>query len=365
MVIINTSIFGTALNPLTTKPVDVYRIVMTNNNNMSVAILTLGATIQMIKYPDKHGNIEDICLGFDNIQGYIDHKTKYIGATIGRVANRVAQAKFTLDEKECCLTKNLKDKHQLNGGFIGFDSMIWELIEENENGIILQHINPAGSEGYPGQLTTTITYNLDDNNNLGIYIEAKANRKTPVNISNNLYLNLAGHNTRKEALFQHNIMIKSNKIVECDKELIPTGCLMPVKHTPHDLRKYVNLGKRLKKFFNYPNKGFHNNYCIDSCEGQVKPIAKVIHPCSGRWLEIFSDQPSVHFSTCNDWPDIDKAGAEPIIGKSRAVYAQYGAFCLACQNYPDAMNQCNFPNVFIGPKQKYCHTVVYRFGCCE
>ncbi|XP_065362109.1 galactose mutarotase-like [Calliphora vicina] len=358
--------FGSALNPLTTKPVDVIRYVMTNNNNMKVAVLTRGAVIQMIKCPDKHGNIEDICLGFDNVQGYIDNKTTYIGATIGRVANRVAQGKFTMDEKECCVSKNWKDKHQVNGGFIGFDSVIWEVIEENDNGIVMQHINPHGLEGYPGQLTTNITFTLDDDNNFGVCIEAKANRKTPVNITNLLYLNLAGHNARKEGLYQHNMMIKSNKIIDCDNEQIPTGCLMPVKHTPYDLRKYVNLGKRLKKFFSHAIKGFDHNYCIEGvCDGIMKPIAKVIHPCTGRFLEVSSNQPTVQFHTCNDWPDIDKAGVEPIIGKSRGVYAQYGAFCLATQKYPDAMNNSNFPCVFIGPKQTYCHKVVYHFGCCE
>lgn len=141
---------------------------------------------------------------------------------------------------------------------------------------------------------------------------------------------------------------------------------MPVKHTPYDLRKYVNLGKRIKKFFSHSIKGFDHNYCIEcACDGIMKPIAKVIHPCTGRFLEVSSNQPSVLFNTCNDWPDIDKAGIEPIIGKSRGVYAQYGAFCLATQNYPDAMNNSNFPCVFIGPKQTYCHKVVYHFGCCE
>ncbi|KAM7358738.1 galactose mutarotase-like [Cochliomyia hominivorax] len=357
--------FGSALNPLTTKPVDIQQISLINNNNMKVNILTRGAVVQSIIYPDKFGNIADVCLGFDKIQDYIDHKNTYMGAIIGRVANRVSEGKFCLDDFEYSLTKNFKDKYQLNGGFNGFDSMIWDIIEEKANGITLQHINPDGMEGYPGQLTTTVKFTLDNNNMLGICLEALANKKTPVNLSNYLFLNLAGHNARKEGLFEHNILLKCNKIVECDQDQIPTGCVMPVRHTPYDLRKYVNFGKRLKKFFNHTIKGFDQNYCLDNCDGSVKPVAKVIHPCTGRFVEISCNQPTVQLLTCNDWPDIDKAGAIPIIGKAKAVYAQYGAFCLAPQGYPDAVNNLNFPSVMLEPKKKFCYKVLYRFGVCE
>lgn len=356
--------FGSALNPLTNKLVDIHRYVLINENNMRVGILTRGATVQSITCPDKQGNMVDVCLGFDDIQDYIDHKNLYMGSCIGRVVNRIAGGKFTLDDQECELTKNVKDKHQINGGFNGFDNMIWELVEEKSNGIVLQHINPDGFEGFPGELTIKITFTLDNENTFGICIEASASKRTPVNLTNMLYLNLAGHNARKEGLYEHNIILKSNKIVEYNLEQIPTGCLMPVRHSPYDLRKYVNLGKRLKKFSSHTIKGFEHNYCIDNCEGLVKPVAKIIHPCTGRFLEVSTNQPTIQFMTCNNWPDIEP-GVEPIIGKSRAIYVQHGAFCLAPQGYPDALNNMNFPSVILEPKKNFCYKVLYHFGVCE
>lgn len=364
MVKILKSSFGKTIDPLTLKTVEVYRYTMTNNNNMSVSVITLGATIQSIQYPDKYGNVEDVCLGFDSLKDYIYYKNKLIGATVGRVANRVAEGKFSMDGNEYIVKKNLNNKHQINGGFIGFDCMIWQVIKEHSNGIIMQHVSIHGFEGYPGKLTTKIEFTLDDNNKLGICIISKTNKKTPVNIANYLFLNLAGHNSRKEALFQHNIMLKSRQIVDCDHEQIPNGSLRPVKYTLYDLRKYVNLGKRLKKFFNHPIKGFDNHYCIDAV-GNLVPVCKIIHPCTGRWLEFSSTQPAVHFLTCNDWPDIEQAGIEPIVGKNGAIYAQYGAFCLSAQQYPDAMNHTNFPNIFLKRKQKYCQKSEYLFGCAD
>ena len=361
MVQITKAPFGKALNPLTTKPADVFSYTLTNDNNVSVVILTRGATVQSIKTPDKFGNIDDVCLGFDTLQPYIDYKNLYMGAVVGRVANRISDAKFVMDCKEYCLTKNYKDKYQINGGFNGFDTMIWDMIKEKPNGIVLQHINPHGMEGYPGKLNATVTYTLDDCNNFRMCFEATSNKKTPVNMSNYLYLNLAGHHSRKEGLFEHNIKIRCSKIVETDKERIPTGCLMPVKHSPYDLRKYVNLGKRLKKFFTYPIKGFDDLYCIDSKPDEMVYVSKVIHPCTGRMLEVLTNQNAVQFGTCSEFPDI----GDPIIGKSHAIYAQYGGFYLATQNYPDAVNNCHFPCTLIKPKEKYCHDVIYRFGCCE
>lgn len=365
MIQITKSSFGKALNPLTTKPADVFSYTLTNENNVSVAILTRGAAVQSIKTPDKFGNIDDICLGFDTLQDYINHRNLCMGSVAGRVANRISEGKFLMDCKEFCLTKNYKDKYHINGGFNGFDTMIWSVLTEKKDGIVLEHVNPAGLEGYPGKLTTTVTYSLDDCNNFRMCLEATSNRKTPINMSNYLYLNLAGHNLRKEGLYEHNIKINSNKVVETDKELIPTGCLMPVKHTPYDLRRYINLGKRLKKFFTYPIKGFDTIYCIDSKPGQMVRAAKVIHPCTGRCLEVFTNQNAVQFGTCSEFPDIGQVGADPIIGKSRAAYTQYAGFYLATQNYPDAVNNDHFPCTLIKPKEKYCHDVVYRFGCCN
>uniref|UniRef100_A0A1B0G2S3 Aldose 1-epimerase n=1 Tax=Glossina morsitans morsitans TaxID=37546 RepID=A0A1B0G2S3_GLOMM len=356
--------FGTVQDPLTGKALKVRRFTMTNCHQLSVSVITRGATVTSIKFPDKRGQIDDVCLGFDDVQGYVSNRKSYMGAILGRVANRISNGKFEMACSEVCVSKNLSNKHQLHGGFVGLDSVVWEVCKVRSNGLDLTHCNPSGHEGYPGELTVIVSFTLDDCNSFRICIEAESTDCTPVNISNNIHFNLAGHAAGKESLYEHSVLIKADKVVDTDNDQIPTGMLMPVKNTPYDVRKFTNLGKTIKKFRNCPITGFDKSFCVDVRPGNPETIAKIVHPYSGRWLEVITNQPTVVFYTANNLPNMD-ATEYPVIGKDGAIYEKHGAFSFQTQQYPDAMNHKTFPDVILKPCDKYYHEVIFKFGACK
>ncbi|KAH8239177.1 hypothetical protein KR032_001558 [Drosophila birchii] len=363
MVRVIEDMFGIAVNPMSQKTDRVRRFTLTTERGMSVSIITLGATIQALKVPDFNGKLEDVCLGYDDVAGYYRNQPKYLGATIGRVANRTAGGRFKLCGKEVSVSRNERDRYHINGGFVGFDSVIWDVVGVHKDGVTLQHISPDGHEGYPGELTTNINFSLNETGCFGMRIEARTKATTAVNISNNSHFNLAGHSAGKEALYQHMLMIKAKKIVDVDHDLLPTGKLMRVRTTPYDFSSLVSLGKRLNQLISCPLNGFDNNFCVDVSPNRVELVARVVHPCSGRFMEVHTNQPGLQFSTANNLPDED-SNEPPDTGKDGAKYVRHGAFCVQTQKYPDALNHCDFPTIVLNPGQLYDHQVVYRFGAC-
>lgn len=370
-VTVEEEIFGLAKNPYTKCPEMVRRFTMTNANQMSVSVIQLGAIIQSIRLPDAYHKIDDVCLGFDDIASYIKTKGAYIGGTLGRVANRVANGEYTVGDTKYELTKNFQDKYQLHGGNVGFDSVIWEVISKSDIGIVFRHVSPHGSEGYPGTLTTTITYWLDNNNRLGIRYEAVTDKQTCINLSNHAYFNLAGHGAGPKALAEHTVEIHSTKIVDTDDEQIPTGKLIDVNDTVFDMRIPVLIGDRLMQFENRKIKGYDNCFVVnEGKESGINLVAKLVHRPSGRVLEVFTNQPGVQFYTANNMPD-EKNGDEPIIGKDCTHYQKHGSFCVEAEKFPNSMNHPEFPTIFLNPGEKYIHETIYRFSieeswkCCS
>ncbi|TDG44089.1 hypothetical protein AWZ03_009514 [Drosophila navojoa] len=363
MVRVVEDVFGIAVNPMTQKTDHVRRFTLCTEKGMSVAILTLGGIIQSVRVPDANAKLEDVCLGYDDVAGYYRNQKFYVGAIVGRVADRVARGRFRLCDKDISLSRNHKDLYHLNGGYVGFDSVIWDVVGIHKDGVTFQHVSPDGHEGYPGEVTVNINYSLNETGCLGLRIEARAKETTCINIGHHCLFNLAGHSSGRDTLYQHMIMIKANKIVDTDLEQIPTGKLMPTRNTPYDFSTLTNLGKRLNQVNRCPISGFDNNYCVDVDPNQVKLVARAVHPCSGRFVEIHTNQPGVHFSTANGLPQEDR-GDVPNVGKGGAHYSQHSAFCLQTQKYPDAVNNPEFPTVIINPGQLYDHQVVYRFGAC-
>ncbi|ALC45214.1 CG4988, partial [Drosophila busckii] len=354
-------IFGLANNPFTKAPQMVKRFTMTNSNQMSVSVIQLGAIIQSVRMPDAYQKIEDVCLGFDDIASYIITKATYIGGTLGRVANRVANGEYVIGETKYALTKNFQDTYQLHGGFIGFDSVIWEVVQKSELGIVFRHVSPDGHEGYPGTLTTTITYWLDNQNRLGVRYEATTEKPTCVNLSNHAYFNLAGHGAGTKALADHTVEIQSSKIVDTDDAQIPTGQLVDVDNTVFDLRIPVRLGDRLMQFENRLIKGYDNCFVVNEEKNTgINMVAKIAHPPSGRAMEVWTNQPGLQFYTANNLPDEEK-GDVPMIGKNCSHYRKHGSFCMETENFPNAMNNPDFPSVFLKPGDKYIHEVIYKF----
>ncbi|KAH8270610.1 hypothetical protein KR018_012300 [Drosophila ironensis] len=355
-------IFGLATNPFTKHPEMVRRYTLKNEKGMSVSVIQLGAIIQSVRLPDAYAKVDDVCLGFDDIASYRANKGAYIGGTLGRVANRVANGEYSVNDNKVEVTKNIRDKFQLHGGFVGFDSVIWEVAQKLADGVMFRHVSPHGHEGYPGQVTTYITYQLDNNNRLWVRFEATTDRSTMVNLSNHAYFNLAGHGAGVKGLAEHTVEIISDQIVETDADQIPTGKLLDVTDTVYDLRLPVLVGDRLRQFECLPIKGFDNCFVVNGGEMPkvVAKVAKLVHPPSCRVLEVWTNQPGLQFYTANNMPD-EKAGAAPMIGKDCTHYVKHGSFCVETEKYPDAMNHPAFPSVSLEPNQKYCHEVLYWF----
>uniref|UniRef100_D3TPX1 Aldose 1-epimerase n=1 Tax=Glossina morsitans morsitans TaxID=37546 RepID=D3TPX1_GLOMM len=360
MVRIVEDVFGTAVNPLTEQTEQIKRFTLTNSMEMSVQICTLGATVTSIKVPDASGQIDDIVLGYDDVAGYQTATNPYFGATIGRVCNRIANGHFMLNGQDIQVSRNFNNRHQLHGGFLGFDKMHWQVLEANGDGVTLQHCSPAGHEGYPGQVTATVKYTLTEDNCLHVSMQAKTTKTTVVNMTNHSYFNLAGHGAGKEAMLDHSIMIKADQITETDSDSIPTGGFINVAGTLFDLNEPVQLGERLQQLLN----GYDDNYCVKLNDNNITTIARAYHQKSGRWLEIASNQPGVQFYTSNYMPDVNK-GEMPLKGKAGAKYVRQGSFCLETQKYPDAVNHSNFPSIILNPNEQYNHDVIYKFGICR
>ncbi|EDW94990.1 galactose mutarotase [Drosophila yakuba] len=348
-------IFGLAVNPFTKSPEMVRRYTLKNSKGMSVSVIQLGAIIQSVILPDAYKKVDDVCLGFDDIASYLANKGAYIGGTLGRVANRVANGEYTFNDTKVSVTKNIQDKFQLHGGFVGFDSVIWEVVQKSAEGVIFRHVSPHGHEGYPGKLTCLITYQLDNENRLWVRYEATTDRSTMVNLSNHAYFNLAGHGSGAKGLAEHTVEIASDHIVDTDELQIPTGKLVDVKDTVFDLRLPVLMRDRLMQFENRQIKGYDNCFVVNGGRVQksVAKVAKIVHPPSCRVLEVWTDQPGMQFYTANNLTSI--------VGKNCTKYDKHGSFCVETEKFPDAMNHPEFPSISLEPNEKYRHEVLYWF----
>lgn len=363
MVRVIEDMFGIAVNPLTQKSEHIRRFTLTTEKGMCVSLITLGASVQAVKIPDHNGKVEDVCMGFDDVAGYYRNSHHYFGSTIGRVSNRISCGRISICNKEFKLMRNYKDRHHLNGGYVGFDSVIWDVVGIHKDGVTMQHISPDGHEGYPGEVTVNINFSLNEANCFGMRIEARAKATTIIDISNHIFFNLGGHGSGKDTLMQHMIMIKSNKLVDSDQDMIPTGNLMPLRNTPYDFSTLTNVGKRINMLSRCPINGFENTYCTDVDTNQVKLVARAVHPCSGRFMEVHTNQPGLQFTTANCLPCEDTGDVE-LVGKGGCTYVQHGGFSFSTHKYPDAMSNVKFPSIIVNPGQLYDHQVVFRFGAC-
>ncbi|KAH9512269.1 hypothetical protein Btru_041352 [Bulinus truncatus] len=324
----------------------VTRYTLTNSKGANVKILDLGGILNEINIPDKNGTFGDVTLGFDQVEDYED-KPGYLGALIGRFANRIAGGQFTLDGKTYNLFIN-NGPNSLHGGKIGFNKKIWEVTEQNGS-LVLRYVSADGEENYPGQLTVTVTYTFDEDNKLTIEYHASTDKATPINLTNHAYFNLAGHGTGH--IKDHIVTLYAENYLPLDENMIPTGEIRPVNGSEFDLRTPVTLGERLDKVPG--GKGFDNNFCLDN-NGKFELVTRVDHPPSGRYLEVFTDEPGMQFYT-SFW-------MSSMTGKGGAAYGQFGAFCLEAQHYPDSVNKPQFPNTILRPGQFYTQTTAYKFG---
>jgi aldose 1-epimerase len=325
--------------------VDLYTLA--NANGLSAKVTTYGAIITELHVPDGKGEFCDIVLGYDNLEQYL-RKHPFFGATVGRVANRIAKGRFTLVGKTYALATNNGPNH-LHGGLKGFDKKVWQAEPQTGAAVKFSYTSPDGEEGYPGTLAVAVTMTLTDANELRLDYTATTDKPTPVNLTNHSYFNLAGEGSALE----HEMMLAADHYTPSDSTLIPTGEIKLVKDTPMDFTAPRPIGSRFAQLQNKP-VGYDHNYVLNSGGKGLALAARVSEPRSGRVMEVHTTQPGIQFYSANF---LDGT----LTGKRGVVYQQHSAFCLETQHFPDSVNQPQFPSVILRPGQTYRQTTVHKF----
>lgn len=326
-------------------PIDLFTIA--NRHGVSVSLMTYGGIATNISAPDRAGRSERITLGFDTLEEYLAGHP-YFGCITGRYCNRIAYGKFTLDGKQYTLKTN-NGEHHLHGGEKGFDKRVWRatIIHSDESaGVAFTYTSPDGEEGYPGNLTTKVSYLLNDNNELRIDYEAVTDKTTHVNLTHHSYWNLAGPGG---SVLDHVLEIHASKYTPGDATLIPTGKIDPVAGTDLDFTKPTAIGARIDKV----EGGYDHNYVVDGEAGTLRPHAELYDPESGRVLEVASTEPGCQFYSGNFLDGVKGAGGK--------IYDKHGGCCLEPQHYPDSPNKPSFPSTVLRPGERYETTTVFRF----
>ncbi|XP_060585605.1 galactose mutarotase-like isoform X2 [Ruditapes philippinarum] len=317
------------------------------NDKVEVRIIDYGGIITNIFAPDKDGIPEDIVLGFDAFKDGYDKNPPYLGALIGRYANRIAKGHFTLDGVTYNLTVN-NGPNALHGGTRGFDKRLWTSSIQG-NRLVLQYTSLDGEEHYPGEVKVTVTYQLTDQNELIINYNATTKKKTVINLTNHAYFNLAGH--AAGSLDGHTVRLAAETYTPVDNTSIPTGVIESVTGTMFDLTSETNLVDRIR---NVPGGiGFDHNFVFEK-PGWDKHAAMLRHSPSGRQIDMYTTEPGVQFYTAFYLNETKAKGG--------ATYGKWGAFCLEAQHYPDSPNQPSFPTTVLSPGETYRQTTKYVFS---
>lgn len=339
-------------------PVTLYTL--KNASGMTVRVIDYGATLVGIDVPDRAGKVNDVTLGFDELDGYVKHR--FIGSTVGRYCNRIANGLFTLDGKEYKLAVNNRPNH-LHGGKRGFDTFVWKAeARDDKSGpsIRFSRTSPDGEEGYPGTLDVHFTYTLLANENtLRIDYAATTDRPTPVNLTNHTHFNLSGADRERiEPILDHVLTVEADTYTPFDATRIPTGEIAPVDGTPLDFRKPTAIGARIAQADGAKGGGYDHNFVIrrgDDDLQQIMPVALVSDPKSGRQMQVLSTEPGVQFFTDNGYNGTLK-------GKRGLAYPRHAGFCLETQHHPDSPNRPEFPSTILRPGDTYRSTTLYKFS---
>ena len=326
-------------------------LTLSNSQGMTAKWITRGATLTELQVPDRDGTLTDVVLGFDNVTGYDSGDNQHFGCTTGRFANRICGGKFTLDGTAYQLAINNGPNHLHGGPEQGLDKVIWDA-ELLDSAVRFTYSSPDGEEGYPGELTITVIYELTDNNAVTISYEATTDKPTIINLTNHSYFNLAGHGAG--SVLDHEVWIDADHYTETDDDSIPTGEFAEVSGTPFDFRQSKTIGQDFATVAATAAGGYDHNYVLGGEVGSVRKIAEVYDPKSGRLLTVSTDQPGVQFYTGN--------GLFGQAGKGGKTYSAQSAFCLETQHYPDSPNQPSFPTTVLRPGETYRHVCVYAFG---
>lgn len=323
-----------------------------NNAGMQIVVSNFGAHLIGAWLPDRRGNLTSVILGFDNIEGLALQKN-YYGATVGRYANRIAQGKFTLEDKKYTLPIN-NGPNSLHGGINNFSFKMWQANQIDSRTIELECFSGHMDEGYPGNLKAKVTYSLTDDNEIVINYEATTDRTTVVNLTNHAYFNLNGEGNGD--ILYHVVQILADKYTPTDKTAIPTGEILPVKGTPLDFTQPERIGKRISS--DHPQIkigfGYDHNYVLNS-HSMHSPVAIVTGDLTDIKMEVFTDQPGMQFYTGNYM-----SGTNTLRGGVKDK-ARTG-FALETQHFPDSPNKPQFPSTVLKPGEVYKTQTIYKLS---
>ncbi|URZ08055.1 aldose epimerase family protein [Clostridium felsineum] len=346
---ITKALFGKTKNNET---IDIFTL--SNSNGVSVQVINYGATIVSIKTPDKDGNLGDIVFGYDNVSSYEDCD-KYIGATLGRCANRIKNGKFTLEDVEYSLATNNHPNH-LHGGIKGFNKVVWQAsIDEAKELLELSYLSKDGEEGYPGNLKVTITYTLSEDNSFKINYKAVTDKTTIVNLSNHSYFNLTANPNISP--LNHELVINADSFTEIDDTFAPNGKLIDVAKTPMDFKKSKAVINDIKSDF--PQlvlaNGYDHNFVLNS-KGDINVLAaKLTEETTGRSLEVYTTMPCMQFYSSNFLDGTN-------IGKNGFHYEQRAALCFETQYAPNAINLPSFTSPILKKGEEYNQSTIFKFS---
>jgi aldose 1-epimerase len=326
---------------------EVYVYTLSNSAGMEVDIINYGAIVTSIRVPDREGNRENVVLGFDNLQQYLGPHP-FFGAIVGRYANRIAEGRFTIDGRTYQLTLNDGNNH-LHGGGEGFYTKFWDAELINGNTLQLSYVSSDGEEGYPGTLEVSMTYTLTEQNELIIGYEAVTDKATPVNLTSHGYFNLSGDLSGD--ILGHVLMLDADYYTPVNDQLIPTGEIAPVRGTAFDFTTPYPIGSRIHQI---PG-GYDHNYVLNPSQESMRFAGVLIHPESGRKMEIYTTKPGIQFYSGNF---LDGS----LHGFDGVAYNQYAGLCLETQYYPDSPNQPNFPSSILMPGETYRSKTIYKFS---
>ena len=328
---------------------------LSNDNGCEIKVCNIGATLVSVKCPDRNGEVADVILGYKDFESYWNDPA-CSGKSVGRVANRIANGRMTVDGKDYNLETNNGPNH-LHGGSHGYGTKLWESRVET-NRVVFSLLSEDGDAGYPGEVHVEAAYDLDEDNNINLTYIAKTDKLTPVNLTNHTYWNLSGENSGD--ILEHELHLNCSQVLEMNSVQIPTGKKLDVKGTPMDFcSSFRKFADGINSEFNHIKdfKGYDHFFVLDNWKPNIlSEVGELRDPKSGRKVTVLSSQAGAMVYTGN-WLE----GGCPVT-KSGERYKDYAGVAIECQNYPDAVNHEDFPSVLLKPEETYCQKIVFRLG---
>lgn len=325
---------------------------MKNAQGMVVELTDFGANIVNVIVPDKDGNVVDVCLGYDTIDGYLSNGC-FFGSTIGPSANRIANASFVVDGCTCQLPVNDGVNNLHSDDNLGYHKRMWKTTT-SDNTVVFSLEDEDGSMGFPGNKKVQVVFSLSEENELAIMYDVTSDKNTLINMTNHVYFNLAGHGAG--TILDHELQIEASHYTPVIPGSIPTGEIATVTETPFDFTTAMKIGERID-LDNEQLKlgqGYDHNWVVDNFDGSIRKIATLSENASGRFMEVYTDQPGIQFYAGNC--------ITPHVGKDGVNYGKRTGLALETQAFPNSVNQEGFPDVIYGPGRDYHTTTIYKFG---